>query len=56
MVFRHILCDRLDWIEFRSIGRQARLGDLSVLFFEPGLDFGAAMGGDIIPEMNPRRR
>lgn len=46
--------DRLNRIEFRGIGRQARNRKMAVQFFQPGVEFSAAMDGSAIPDDQQR--
>ena len=46
--------DRLNGIEFRGIGRQARNRNMAVQLYEPGVEFSAAMDGSTIPDDQQR--
>jgi len=54
LMFLEIGPDRLDRIEFGSVGRQACNGDVAIQLLEPGLDLATAMGGDAVPDDQQR--
>lgn len=54
LVLLEIGPDRLDRIEFRGVGRQARNRDMAVQFFQPGIELAAAMDGRAIPDDQQR--